>query len=84
LWVHTHTFEALGAERTLMRDRVAYQLPLGFLGNIAHALFVKTTLKNIFDYRAETTARLLTPASQTYSVRGTNRATTEWVPKSGD
>jgi ligand-binding SRPBCC domain-containing protein len=61
LWVHTHHFAALGAERTLMTDRVEYQLPLGGLGEVAHALFVKETLRRIFTYRADATARLLTP-----------------------
>jgi hypothetical protein len=61
LWVHTHHFAALGAARTLMTDRVEYQLPLGKLGEVAHALFVKKTLHQIFTYRADATARWLTP-----------------------
>jgi hypothetical protein len=84
LWVHTHTFEVLDAERTLMRDRVEYQIPLGILGEIAHRLFVKATLEKIFAYRAEATARLLAPVSQTYSVSGARPVPTEWLTKSGD
>ncbi len=84
LWVHTHSFEALGAERTLMRDRVEYQLPLGFLGEIAHVMFVKATLGKIFDYRAEATARLLAPVSENYSVSSARPMPTEWLAKSGD
>ncbi len=34
-----------------MRDIVNYKLPLGILGDIAHAVFVKAQLKAIFDYR---------------------------------
>lgn len=64
LWRHTHTFEELGQNRTLVRDHVEYGVPLSFLGRIAHALFVKYSLKKIFDYRAATTARLLAPQSQ--------------------
>jgi len=59
LWHHTHTFEALDANRTLMRDVVLSRIPFGPLGRIANALFVASALKMIFDYRAVTTAELL-------------------------
>lgn len=84
LWVHTHSFEAVGADRTLMRDRVEYQIPMGFLGEIAHTLFVKATLQKIFTHRADITARLLMPAAQSYSVTGSRPAKSEWLPESGD
>lgn len=84
LWVHTHTFESIGSERTLMRDRVEYQIPMGIFGEIAHTMFVKETLRKIFDYRAAVTARLLAPASQNYSVTGTRQSQTEWVRETGD
>ena len=64
LWRHTHTFEELDQNRTLVRDHVEYSVPLSFLGRIAHALFVKHSLKKIFDYRAAATARLLAPESK--------------------
>ena len=51
-WHHTHEFFAV-PEGTLVVDRVEYELPLGPLGRIAHALFVKRSLKKIFDYRRE-------------------------------
>ena len=50
LWHHTHEFEPRG-ERTLMRDRVRYALPLGPLGRIAHAVLVRRDLERIFDFR---------------------------------
>jgi ligand-binding SRPBCC domain-containing protein len=59
LWRHTHSFEELSGERTLMRDRVEYAVRFGPLGRLAHWLFVRRSLKRIFDYRAEMTARLL-------------------------
>ena len=34
-----------------MTDIVHYELPLGILGQIAHWLFVKRQLNQIFDYR---------------------------------
>jgi ligand-binding SRPBCC domain-containing protein len=50
LWHHQHHFREIkgGVEIT---DLVHYKLPLGLLGNIAHALFVKRQLKGIFDFR---------------------------------
>jgi ligand-binding SRPBCC domain-containing protein len=50
LWHHQHHFKAVegGVEMT---DIVHYKLPMGFLGGIAHGLFVKKQLQGIFDYR---------------------------------
>jgi ligand-binding SRPBCC domain-containing protein len=41
----------------LMKDRVEYELPLGPLGELAHAIFVKQRLKAIFDFRSMTLER---------------------------
>ena len=61
LWRHTHTFEARGGS-TIVHDLVEYALPLGPLGELARAVFVRRALERIFDYRAATIARLLGPA----------------------
>ena len=58
LWHHTHTFED-SPDGTLMRDTVLYRLPFGFLGTIAHSLFVRRTLQRIFQYRFDTLEKLL-------------------------
>jgi len=50
-WSHLHTFEDV-PEGTLMLDTVTYQLPLGPLGNLVHALSVRRQLEDIFRYRA--------------------------------
>jgi ligand-binding SRPBCC domain-containing protein len=50
MWHHRHFFEAVEGG-VKMRDVVYYKLPLGFLGDIAHAIFVKKKLQNIFGYR---------------------------------
>lgn len=50
MWHHEHHFEVKGGG-VLMTDRVSYKLPFGFLGRIAHSLFVKNQLKQIFEYR---------------------------------
>lgn len=60
-WRHTHAFEdAPGG--TLMRDRVEYRLPLGPLGDLAHAVVVRRQLRAIFDHRREVIARLFPAA----------------------
>lgn len=58
-WHHTHTFEEIAPNRTLVRDRVLYRLPFGVLGRLAHWLFVRRALETIFDYRAKATAEML-------------------------
>ncbi len=64
LWRHLHAFEdAPGG--TLVRDRVEYALPLGSLGDLAHALFVRRTLARIFDHRAARILERLAPEAAT-------------------
>lgn len=50
LWHHEHHFEQT-EKGVLMTDKVFYSLPLGFLGKIAHSLFVKKQLTTIFKHR---------------------------------
>ena len=50
LWRHTHRFADEGSG-TRMDDRVEYELPLGPLGAIAHGLFVRRQITEIFAYR---------------------------------
>ena len=49
-WHHLHEFRAVDGG-TEIRDRVTYALPLGPLGRLAHALFVRRQLEAIFAYR---------------------------------
>ena len=50
MWHHEHFLEPIEGG-VLMRDRVSYQPPLGPLGAIAHALFIRRQLRDIFEYR---------------------------------
>ena len=59
MWRHRHEFEALGGNRTLVRDRVDYALPFGPLGSLSHAAFVRRDLARIFDFRREAVDREL-------------------------
>jgi hypothetical protein len=58
LWRHTHTFEELGPNSTLVTDTVQYGIPFGPIGRLAHWLFVGKTLDKIFNYRASVIAEL--------------------------
>lgn len=49
-WNHHHEFFP-NEKGVLMKDTVEYELPMGILGKIAHKIFVRNKLENIFDYR---------------------------------
>lgn len=52
LWNHFHEFvENDGG--VLIKDTVTYELPMGFLGELAHTIFVKKKLESIFNFRHE-------------------------------
>lgn len=50
LWHHRHQLTKTDGG-VLMEDTVHYKLPFGWLGKLAHILFVKRQLASIFDYR---------------------------------
>ena len=50
MWHHQHKIEPIDGG-VLMTDIITYQPPMGFLGAIANALFIKRQLQEIFDYR---------------------------------
>lgn len=58
MWHHEHWFEALPNGNTLMKDKVSYKIPFGFLGTIAQVLFIKKQLTNIFTHRYSTLENL--------------------------
>lgn len=49
-WNHHHEFIS-NEDGVLMKDTVDYELPFGVLGSLAHQLFVRKKLVQIFDYR---------------------------------
>jgi ligand-binding SRPBCC domain-containing protein len=49
-WYHEHGFAGTSSG-TLMKDRVTYSAPMGFLGDILTQLWISGRLKYIFDYR---------------------------------
>lgn len=50
MWHHEHHFEEVQGG-VMMTDIVSYELPFGWLGKLAHSLFVRKQLKEIFAYR---------------------------------
>lgn len=58
MWHHEHWFEEISEEKTLMKDKISYKIPFGFLGHLAQSIFIKKQLKNIFEHRYETLANL--------------------------
>ncbi|MBK6904264.1 MAG: SRPBCC family protein [Saprospirales bacterium] len=60
IWHHQHFFKEIpsGVEMT---DIVDYQLPLGFLGKLAHPILVKSRLQDIFAFRHNKLIELFGP-----------------------
>ena len=52
LWHHQHIFKE-AENGIMMTDIVHYSLPFGILGKLAHKLFIKKQLENIFNFRYE-------------------------------
>lgn len=56
-WYHEHRFRETdrGIE---MEDTVYYAMPLGWIGRLVHALFIRSRLETIFDFRRDYLSRL--------------------------
>jgi len=61
-WRHRHEFRPTeyGA---MISDRVEYALPFGAVGRLAHRLFVRHQLEELFDYRRRAMGEILTGAT---------------------
>ena len=51
MWHHTHIFEKISENETLIKDKVVYGVPFGIMGRLVHYLYIKRDLKKIFTYR---------------------------------
>ena len=60
MWHHQHHFEVIEGG-VKMTDIVHYKLPLWVLGDIANSLFVRSQLRQIFDFRFKKAAELFGP-----------------------
>ena len=52
MWEHTHSYEKVD-NGILMKDEVKYQLPMGFLGDLANSVIVKKKVEEIFTFRKQ-------------------------------
>ena len=59
MWHHQHHFEEVEGG-VLMTDLIHYKAPLGFLGDVAVALFIKKQLEGIFVFRKKKVEELFT------------------------
>ncbi|MEO6820303.1 MAG: SRPBCC family protein [Ginsengibacter sp.] len=59
IWEHTHHFTEK-ENGVLMEDEVKYQLPFGFIGEIAHSIIVRKKIEGIFDFRRKTLDKIFT------------------------
>jgi len=71
-WEHRHRFGegpasegVAGPMGTWVEDRVTYRLPLGRLGDVAHALGVKRQIAGLFAYRERRLVELLGASAPT-------------------
>lgn len=58
-WCHRHAFREDGAGGTILRDEVDYLPPFGLLGRWLLDRMIRRKLTRMFDYRHDTTRRLL-------------------------
>jgi len=56
-WHHEHHFEKIDGG-TLMKDRLSYRMPFGFIGQIANSIVVEKQVKGIFDHRENTIKKI--------------------------
>lgn len=57
MWHHQHSFKETD-EGTMIIDNVSYKMPMGIFGKIAHSIFVKKKIIDIFTYRNKILKRL--------------------------
>jgi ligand-binding SRPBCC domain-containing protein len=73
MWHHEHHFKET-ANGILMTDRVSYKIPFGFIGNIAHGIFVRKQLEKIFTYRYEKLNELFKTEKDDWNIQKKNRS----------
>jgi ligand-binding SRPBCC domain-containing protein len=76
-WNHCHyvrRIDAIQIDVTLVTDVIEYELPLGPIGQLAHRLFVRKQIENIFAYRQDQLARLFPRKTPSASVPSPSHA----------
>lgn len=69
-WKHFHLFHSLEDPHScVLEDRIEYQLPGGWLGNLLASRWTRKQIQRMFDYRHETTSKDLA-AHRQYADQG--------------
>lgn len=68
-WEHQHEFTAISRSRTRLTDRVAYEMPFGWLGKLADGIFVRRDIERMFAHRHRVTREALTGSASLLSGR---------------
>lgn len=63
-WEHTHEFHAESEESSWLEDRIQYELPFGWLGDLAGGAYVRKRLKRMFEWRHSRTRDILIERKQ--------------------
>ncbi|MDQ3020824.1 MAG: SRPBCC family protein [Bacteroidota bacterium] len=58
VWVHSHCFKDQH-DKTLMTDKVNYELPFGILGKTVNQILIKRLINKQFEFRHKTTKEIL-------------------------
>lgn len=58
VWIHRHCF-ADSNGKTLMTDKINYELPFGILGKLSDKIFVRRLIKKQFKFRQKKTKEIL-------------------------
>ena len=58
LWSHRHIFESMGRNKTKIVDKIKFELPFGFVGNLLEFYF-ESKLQRIFEHRVYATKKFL-------------------------
>jgi ligand-binding SRPBCC domain-containing protein len=56
-WVHTHRVIPVDDQKSLLRDEVVYELPMGWLGSLFGGRFVRNKIEKMFQFRHDVTKR---------------------------
>ena len=63
LWHHTHTFEEKDGG-TLIKDKVIYGIPFGWIGRFLNFIYIKHDINSIFKYRHQILNKIFSEIKQ--------------------
>lgn len=58
-WVHRHLVRGVGEGRSVLEDRIEYELPMGRVGELLAGWHVRRKLCTMFEYRHEVTRAMV-------------------------